>query len=148
MLLWNAWCRKNHNKVYSKVEVLFTLLILVISSLIIDHLLDHYPQEEAVGVACFYCDYHDQSNQTIENILGSLLRQFLTSCANSSVYDSWTNTIESIDRRGRRVALADILGLMKLVLDSLKLAFVCIDALDELEPHVRNQLLVEIQKFA
>src|SRR6201992_235597 len=110
--------------------------------------MDHYPKLEIVGIACFYCDYRDQSSQTVENILGSLLRQFLTSCASSSVYDSWTSAIESIDRGGRQVALADILSLMKLVLGSLKLAFVCIDALDELEPHIRNQLLVVIQKIA
>ena len=38
--------------------------------------------------------------------------------------------------------------MMKLVLDSLLLAFVCIDALDELEPSIRNELLVEIHKIS
>src|ERR1700753_1577331 len=118
------------------------------SSLVVDHLLDYYPRREAVGVACFYCDYRDHPNQTLENVLGSLLRQFLTSCASSSVYDSWTNMLESIDKEGKRVTLTDILNLMKLVFDSLQLAFVCIDALDELEPSIRNRLLVEIPKIA
>src|ERR1700760_257340 len=128
--------------------MLFDLLIVVVSSIVMDHLNTHYGKPEIVGVACFYCDYVKQSNQTLENILGSLLQQFLISSASSSVYDSWTNTLESIDKGGKRVVLADILNIMKLVLNSLQLAFVCIDALDELEPSVRNQLLVEIQRFA
>ena len=40
--------------------------------------------------------------------------------------------------------LTDILDLMKVVLGSLQLAFLCIDALDELEPKLRKEILVEI----
>src|ERR1700761_5517819 len=128
MLLWNAWCRENNNEVstYPRIprnETCFRVLTLVFSSLIIDHLLDYSHQRQAVGIACFYCNYLDQSTQTLENILGSLLRQFLITCANSSVYDSWTNTLESIQKGGKRVVVADILNLMRLVLDSLLLAF-------------------------
>jgi hypothetical protein len=70
------------------------------------------------------------------------VEQFLrTSTSSPALQNAWTSKLENIQRRKERVEIADIICLLQLVLESLELAFVCIDALDELERSVRQELL-------
>ena len=87
-----------------------------------------------------YADYKDQSNQTLVPILGSVLRQFLTS-AHAPIPDEVIHKLRNIQRQGTKIKTEDILALLKIRLHQLKCAFICIDAVDELEPKVRQQVL-------
>ena len=87
-----------------------------------------------------YADYKDQSNQTLVNILGSFLRQFLIT-AQTPIPEGVIQKLQKIQDQGRKVETEDILPLLKIWLHQLKRAFICIDAVDELEPLVRQQLL-------
>ncbi|KAF8423279.1 hypothetical protein EV426DRAFT_574568 [Tirmania nivea] len=86
----------------------------VISSAVIDHLISQHGEPQ---VAYIYCDYRDQTNQTVVHILGSFLKQLL-SAAIHAVPKSTISELESIQRQ---------------------------DALDELEPRVRLELLRLLQ---
>ena len=53
-----------------------SLIVCNISSLVIDDLCDGRC-EEGIAIAMFYCDFHDQREQTTTNIMGAILRQLV-----------------------------------------------------------------------
>ena len=87
-----------------------------------------------------YADYKDQANQTLVHILGSFLRQFLTT-ATAPISDEVIQKLQYIQRLGGILGSEDGLALLKIRLNQLSHAFICIDAVDELEPKVQRQLL-------
>ena len=97
------------------------------------------------GIAYLYSDYRDQKAQTLVPILGTLLQQFLlrisqVHCIPAEVRDS----LEKIKKGGRNPSKDDLLALLGTTLKHLERAFICIDALDELEAKTRSQLLQEL----
>ena len=94
-----------------------------------------------------YADYKDQANQTLAHILGTLLRQFLTT-AQEPIPDEVIQKLHKIQYQGGKVGAEDNLALLKIRLHQLKCAFICIDAIDELEPHVRRQLLNTLKELS
>ena len=109
------------------------------SSVVIDDLRSRCP-----NVACLYADYKDQNNQTLGNILGTFLRQFLAT-AQTPIPDEVTKRLHDIQREGGKAGLQDNLVLLKTQLHHLKYAFICIDAVDELDSDVRWKLLKELK---
>ena len=93
-----------------------------------------------------YADYKDQTNQTLVHILGSVLRQYLTTTT-EPIPDEVIQKLQDIRRRGGKLGTEDILALLKTQLSQLKHAFTCIDAIDELEPKVRRQLLNALKEL-
>ncbi|RPB18347.1 hypothetical protein L211DRAFT_763531, partial [Terfezia boudieri ATCC MYA-4762] len=112
----------------------------VISSVVIDELYSQFHKYPKIGIACLYADYKDQNNQILVHILGSFLRQLLTT-AQKNIPKKLIERLVNIKRQDRKVATEDILALLKIRLQQLKRAFICIDAVDELEPKVQQQLL-------
>ena len=76
----------------------------------IDHLISKHGKQH---VAYIYCDYRDQTNQTVVNILGSLLKQLLT--ATSNIPDAVTGVLELIQKEDKRLEKSDISQILKLV---------------------------------
>ena len=87
-----------------------------------------------------YADYNDQNIQTLAHILGSFLHQFLTT-SQYPIPDEVVEKLQNIRNQGKKVAIEDILALLKIRLHQFQRAFICIDATDELEPRVLQQLL-------
>ena len=87
-----------------------------------------------------YADYKDQTNQSVVHILGSFLRQLLTTVS-EPISNDIVQKLGDIRHGGRKLETTDTLSLLKIRLHQLKRAFICIDAIDELEPKVRQQLL-------
>ena len=106
----------------------------------IDNLNSRFHSNLQIGVAFLYADYKDQTNQTLGNILGSFLHQLLTT-ARMPIPDEVIQKLEDIRYRRGKVGTEDNLDLLKIQLHQLQCAFICIDAIDELEPKVRRQLL-------
>ena len=100
-----------------------------------------------IGIACLYADYHNQSNQTLTHILGSFVRQLLTS-AQVPIPDEIIQKLNRIQYYNREVGTEDTLEFLKVQLRQLKCAFICIDAVDELGPKVRQQLLSILKELA
>ena len=106
----------------------------------IDNLYSRLHTDSQIGIACLYADYKDQTNQTLGNILGSFLHQLLTT-AQVPIPVEVIEKLQDIQYRRGKVGLEDNLHLLKIQLRQLQCAFICIDAVDELEATVRRQLL-------
>ena len=91
-----------------------------------------------------YADYNDQESQTLDHILGSLLYQFLTT-AQQPIPDEVGKQLRAIRHKGKNVGTEVILALLKMRLNQFERAFICIDAADELEPSVLQQLLRKLK---
>ena len=143
MLLWDTRCWKNCDLVLVKsfIHVIHKVSRSNVhySSVVIDAL-SQFSKHSKAGVACLYADYKDQSNQTPVHILGSFLHQFLAS-SQEPIQDTVIQKLQEIQRERRNVGIEDIIDLLKNRLHQLEHAFFCIDAVDELEPKVRQQLL-------
>ena len=124
-----------------------TYLKLLFSSIVIDNLYSQFYKHSNIGVACLYADYKDQTNQTLVNILGSFLRQFLITVQEPIPYEV-IQKLNDIRHGGRKVETEHILALLKIRLYQLERAFICIDAVDELEPKTRQQLLTTLKELA
>ena len=114
--------------------------IHLFSSVVIDNLYSQLRTNPYIGIACLYADYQDQTNQTLGNILGSFLHQLLTT-AQVPIPDEVIQELQAIQDRRGKVGPEDNLNFLKMQLHQLKCSFICIDAVDELEPKVRWQLL-------
>ena len=106
----------------------------------IDNLYSQLHTDSQIGIACLYADYKDQTNQTLGNILGCFLHQLLTT-ARVPMPDEVIQKLQDIQHRRGKVGPDDNLDLLKIQLHQLQCAFICIDAVDELKPTVRRQLL-------
>ena len=93
-----------------------------------------------------YADYNDQRNQTLAHILGSFLHQLLTS-TQVPIPDEIIEELYNIQIQGKRVETEDILALLKIRLHQLKRVYICIDAIDELDSKVRQQLLYKLKEL-
>ena len=90
-----------------------------------------------------YADYKDTTNQTLVHILGCFLRQLLQKPIPNTV----TQKLQDIRFQCKKIEAKDNFDLLKIQLQQLKRTFICIDAIDELDPKVRRQLLGELKKL-
>ena len=117
-------------------------IYLINSSAVIDDL--RSLRAGNIGVACLYADYKDQTDQTLVHILGSFLHQFLTT-TREPIPDEIVDTLQDIQRQRAKFGAQDILSILTIWLHQLQRAFICIDAIDELQPRVRRQLLDKLK---
>ena len=115
------------------------------SSIVIDDLNARFP---SLGVAWLYSDYRNESDQTLVNILGSFIHQFLMSSAFPHIPATLLTSLEEIRNKGKSLEATDALDMLKNILQELEGSFICIDALDELEPNIRRQLLEKLKELA
>jgi len=109
------------------------------SSLVIDRLCD-----EAVGgdttVVCFYFDFAARNEQSPANILGSMLRQFVSGEREipEAIARAFRNNKKAIGGRGLQVS-----GVLKMfqAITATRRTFICVDALDECVPEYRMVVL-------
>ena len=112
----------------------------VYSSLVIDYLCSQVITSKT-SVVCLYADYRDSNNQTLVHILGSFVHQFLTGAGLLYIPDQVIEILKDVKKRNAKVELGDILTMLKLISAQLDGSYLCIDALDELEPQTRGKLL-------
>ena len=97
--------------------------------------------DQKIAVACFYCDFQDQKMQTLENLLGALIKQIVHGPGGipTEINSAFQKAKGQVGGWGLRVPEA--LELLKAALAPLDRAFICIDALDELHEKHLPQLL-------
>lgn len=93
-----------------------------------------------------YADYKDKTDQTLANILGSFLFQLLTT-AIDPIPDKIIQKLHDTQLRRGKLGAEDNLALLRIRLHQLKRSFICIDAIDELRPKVRRQLLKVVEEL-
>jgi len=116
------------------------------SSLVIDRLCDQLTAD-GMAVACVYCDFNAQDEQSATGILGVLLKQVVG--ALKPIPDQVQKAFEDSKRGvgGRRLLLRNILEMLSQSLSCLRRVFICIDALDEFPAKNRPELWESLQEI-
>jgi len=116
-----------------------------ISSLVVDRLCDR-AKEQNTAVTCFYFDFAARKEQSVTNVLGSLLKQIVGGMANvpEEISQAFQEQRMAIGGRGPR--LPDIVKMLQTITTSLR-TFVCIDALDECAAVHRVKLLDSLRQI-
>ena len=107
------------------------------SSLVIDRLYDQ-ARKDNLAVSWLYCDYLDQKEQTVTNIMGAILKQLVRR-------RKMPQDIREAFEEGRRPLLPDLVRMVGIAIASLSRVFICIDALDEYLPKDLPELLESLR---
>ena len=113
------------------------------SSLVIDSLCDQARGED-ITVACLYCDFLAQQEQTITSMMGAILKQ-LVGGGEIPIYVRKAFQEGQKEIGGRGLLLADLVGMLRTAIASLPQVFICIDALDEYLPKNLPELLESLR---
>jgi len=99
-----------------------------------------------IAVVGIYCDFLAQQEQSTTNILGAILKQ-LTNRGGipEHIRETYRKSKNEFGHRGLR--LPDIVEILKKTITPLQRIFVCVDALDELTPKHRRELLKSLQEI-
>jgi len=109
------------------------------SSLVIDSLCDQARNED-ITVACLYCDFLAQQEQTITSMVGAILKQLVgKGDIPICLREAFQQGKQEIG--GRALLPADLMRMLKMTIASLPQVFICIDALDEFLPKHLPELL-------
>ena len=105
----------------------------------IDSLCDQAAKED-ITVAGLYCDFLAQQEQTVTNMMGAILKQLVGS-GGIPVYLREAFQRGKNQLGGRRLLLAELIGMLRIAIAPLSRVFICIDALDEFQPKDLPELL-------
>ena len=102
----------------------------------IDSLCDQAGEKD-LAVAWLYCDFLSYQEQSATAMLGAILKQLV------SIRGIPGNVRQAFRKRfsDRGLRLPDIVGMLKTIISSLPLVYICIDALDESTPKSQQKLL-------
>lgn len=92
-----------------------------------------------------YCDYRDQHNQSISNIIGSFAKQ-LVSQARSIPVAVWEIYNEKAGQH-EMINLESAEAIFEHTIQCFDHVYICIDALDECQPEPRRQLLYFLKRL-
>jgi len=104
---------------------------------VIDCLCDQAGEED-IAVAALYYDFLAQQEQTITDVMGSILRQLVGRDIPKYIREAFQRA-KGANGRGPR--LADLKAMLRTTIASLRQVFICIDALDECLPKHQPELL-------
>jgi len=114
------------------------------SSLVIDSLREQTCEENIV-VLFLYCDYQVQKDQSAVNIIGSLLSQIVLE---ATQIPSVIQRAFELKKRGRQaLRVPDMLKLLVEAVSSIERVYICFDAVDELLPDNRSELLRALRQI-
>ena len=114
------------------------------SSLVIDSLREKTAGENIL-VLFLYCDYQAQKDQSVVNIIGSLLSQI---AFGATQIPSEIRRCFELKQRGRQaLRLPDMLKLLVETISSVERVYICFDAMDELLPENRSELLRTLRQI-
>ena len=106
--------------------------------------MQHLPKG-TVGIACFYCDYRDQTTQKGPQIIGSLVVQFLAGLPEVSA--NIVKTFMDAQENHTRLELRQGLSMLESLVTTYDNSFLCINAIDELEVETQQALLQAMQEL-
>ena len=149
ILLWGSRCREDIPEVCSSgsLEIaLGTNLSVETSSLVIDTLCDELSGGDMV-VACIYCDFNADKEQSATSVLAALLKQIAAGVEPipeeiQVVFDRAKREVD-----GRPLRLAEIRAMLTKSALSLLQVFICIDGIDEFPTKRRPELWDSLQRI-
>ena len=112
----------------------------------IDNLCDQ-AEEENIAVAGLYCDFLSQQEQTVNNVIGAILKQIV---GRGEVSEDLRKAFQKGKKEfgGRGPRLGDLMGMSRTAIVPLPQVFICIDALDEYPPKHLPELLESLRDIA
>ena len=116
-----------------------------ISSLVIDGLREQTCGQN-IAVLFLYCDYQARKDQSAVNIIGSLLSQVALGATQFPV--EIQRAFELKARGGYSLRLPEMLKLLVKITSSIERVYICFDAVDELLPQNRSELLGALRHIA
>ena len=120
------------------------LIINKTSSLVIDSLREQTCGENIL-VLFLYCDYQAQKDQSVVNIIGSLLGQI--TLRTTQIPSEIQRTFEMKQRGRQALRLPDMSKLLVKTVSSMERVYICFDAMDELLPENRSELLRTLRRM-
>ncbi|KAF3936366.1 Inversin [Dactylellina cionopaga] len=117
----------------------------IVTSIVVDYLRTLFKKEPSTIVAYIYCNYQTKEEQTLENILASLLRQL--SQNQMKIPPSVRELYKDYAMEGIRPPLERIYKSLISVAGLYSRCFIIVDALDESLESCRQRLLTEIFNF-
>jgi len=116
-----------------------------ISSLVIDTLREQI-RGRNIAVVFLYCDYQAQKDQSVVNMIGSLVRQAASTAPRipSVVKGAFD---ESKQEGGDGLQLPDMVKLFIKVIGSIEEVYLCVDAVDEVLPQNRLEFLPALRQI-
>ncbi|KAM0420988.1 hypothetical protein ACHAPT_011231 [Fusarium lateritium] len=114
----------------------------VLASIVVNYLLRRREEREikSIGVAFVYLDFKQQFE--LVHLLGSILRQLAAD--HSSALDSIRNLRDKCRAQSRALSLSKIREILQSIAPSFSRLFIVVDALDEGEQHLSDELVSEI----
>ena len=105
----------------------------IITSIVVDYLTNRYENDDDIGVAYIYCNYREQREQNVVNLVGAILRSLLMKrfANNGVISDALWNAYRRHLPLRTRPSLEEITGLLLGELVLHERTYLVIDALDE-----------------
>ncbi|KAH7418500.1 hypothetical protein BKA64DRAFT_590520, partial [Cadophora sp. MPI-SDFR-AT-0126] len=101
----------------------------MLTSIVIEDIVMRFENDPSIGIAYLYCDYRRQHEQRFEDLVASLLKQFVQQ--QPSIPDSVKTLYNRHKNSGTRPQLDELSGLLQAVAAVYSRVFIIVDALDE-----------------
>jgi hypothetical protein len=115
----------------------------VCRSIAVDHLQTFFEGQD-VAVACVFCNYKEQSTQTVSELLASVLKQIVQDQSVAS--DNMKTFYKKF--RSRRPKLAELANALQSEIGTFTKVFFVVDALDECLETVQGDLIAKLGSLA
>lgn len=101
----------------------------ILTSIVVDHLTSKYQNDPSIGIAYIYCNYQRQNEQTVDQLLASLLKQLAGKWP--SLPQHVIDLHDTHAKRRTRPGVEDIVTSLDRAVLGHSQIFILIDALDE-----------------
>ncbi|KAL9595414.1 MAG: hypothetical protein Q9219_006457 [cf. Caloplaca sp. 3 TL-2023] len=113
----------------------------VLSSIVVNYLIQHSPQDKRIGVAVVYCELKQQNVQTVVNLLASIWAYLVAT-------KPLTQDVQALYNRHTKLRTAakleEVLSVLKNAIADFSRVYIVVDALDELSQEIdRAQILMK-----
>jgi len=117
-------------------------VLITCSSAVIDTL-NTTLASSTIGIAFLYCTYAERNDQTIEQLLGSLIQQLLF--RHNPIPDDILELYDSHRRSNSRPDLTELSNHLASVASLFSKVYIAVDTLDECDDETRRSLLAQLR---
>ena len=112
-------------------------------SIVVNHLQALLLENEKIAIAFIYCNYKEQAEHTVYNLVASLLKQMLQD--RRAISGNIKSFYERHRRQGTPPTLDEVVGVLTTEIETYTKVFVVVDALDECrEDDATRAMLLEV----
>lgn len=103
----------------------------VMTAVVVDHLQTRFEKDPDIGIAYIYCNYRNETEQTLPLLFRSLLRQLVRQLV--YVPELIRDMYDRHRRAGDQPGFPEIAEALQLTISAFKRTFILVDALDEMQ---------------